>query len=383
METMILPRPRACLSVDLARLCHNYRYLAALLARDNTEPIAVVKANAYGHGAIPIAAALYGAGCRRFAVADLCEALPLRAALPPCEILVLGYTPPENARLAADGSVTLTVVDEPHARALSRALGDTVLSVAVKLNCGMNRMGLRLAPDAFDRSVEAILGILRMPRLFVTSIYSHLATADAPAAPETRHAVRLFFAARSALARRGVSLPMHLSASAAVLSRVAVGLPLARLGLALYGYDPLQNDKYLLPIAELSAHIAQIYPIARGECVGYGAAFRAAKRDLVGILPIGYADGLCRAASCGGYALVAGHRAPLIGRISMDAAAISLRGIPRADCRCAVLFGKSPSDLFALAEAAKTIPYELLAGLGQRIDRKYKYGNDLGNCDTE
>lgn len=383
MKDTILPCPRACLRVDLARLIHNYTYLAARLARENTEPIAVVKANAYGHGAIPIAAALYGAGCRRFAVAELSEAIVLRDALPPCEILVLGYTPPENAPLAADRAITLTVAEYSYARALSRILGRRVLSVHIKLNCGMNRMGLRLAPEAFDRSMEQLFAILAMPRLRVGGVYSHLATADDENAVETLYATRRFMAARLSLLRAGFLVPMHLAASAAVLSGVASGLPLARLGLALYGYDPLKRDKNLLPIAELSATFAQVYPIARGEAVGYGAAWRASRRELVGILPIGYADGLCRAAANGGTVRVCGRRAPFIGRISMDASAVSLRGMRRADCKTAILFGSDPADLFALAEAAGTIPYELLAGLGQRINRKYEYGNDLGNYRTE
>ena len=176
---------------------------------------------------------------------------------------------------------------------------------------------------------------------------------------------------------------MHLSASAAVLSGMADGLPLARLGLALYGYDPMGKDKFLLPIARLFAPFAQIYPIGRGETVGYGGAYRATRRDLVGILPIGYADGLLRACGNGGAVGVGEHRAPFIGRLSMDAAAVSLRGIPRADCREAVIFGNTPADLFALAEAAGTIPYELLAGLGGRIYRKYEYGSSIGDHCTE
>ena len=150
MDCPISPIPRVTMAVDLARLTANYRYLTARLARTGTVPIAVVKANAYGHGAVPIAAALYGAGCRRFATADLAEALALRAALPPCELLVLGYTPPENARLAADHAITLTACELRHARALARHLDGRVLSVHIKLNSGMNRTGLRLAADPSD-----------------------------------------------------------------------------------------------------------------------------------------------------------------------------------------------------------------------------------------
>lgn len=383
MKKLSWPTARACLTVDLSRLVANYRYLAARLAREGTEPIAVVKANAYGHGDVAVAAALYGAGCRRFAVATLAEALSLRAALPPCEILTLGYTPPECARTAAEGGITLTVGELSYAKTISRLLGARELSVHIKLNSGMNRTGLRLAPESFDRSMAAVCEILRLPSLRVRGIYSHLACADIPASCENTRAIRSFFAARTALSRAGIALPMHLSASAAVLSGALPPLPLARLGLSLYGYDPMEKDKYLLPIARLSSPIVQIYPIARGEYVGYGAAYRAARREVVGILPIGYADGLFRASANGGAVWVGEHRAPFIGRISMDSAAISLRGILRADCKEAVIFGKTPADLPLLARAAGTITYELLAGLGQRIDRKYEYGNAIGDHCTE
>ena len=380
MENTIRPTPRAVLAVDLARLAFNYRYLAARLAREGTEPIAVVKADAYGHGAVRVGAVLYGCGCRRFAVAALSEALALRAALPPCEILVLGYTPPEDAPLAAEQKISLTVADLRYAKTVSRLLGNRVLSVHIKLNSGMNRTGLRLVPEEFDRSLAAIHAMLSMPRLAIGGIYSHLACADLPHSPENRHAIRVFLAARTALLRAGVGVPMHLCASAAVLSGVAPRLPLCRLGLALYGYDPLGRDRALLPVAQLSAPLVQIYPIRRGEYVGYGAAYRAEKRDVVGILPIGYADGLLRAVGNGGRVWVGEHRVPFIGRISMDAAAISLRGLRRAECRRAVIFGREPADLTALAAAANTIPYELLAGLGQRIVRKYSYEDIRDYC---
>lgn len=382
LDQSLLPSPRAVLSVDLARLAFNYRYLTSRFCAEGSEPIAVVKADAYGHGAHRIAEALYALGCRRFAVAELGEALSLRTALPPCEILVLGYTPPENAPIAALHGITLTVADVKYAKTISHLLKGRVLSVHIKLNSGMNRTGFRLVGGEFDRTVGAICRLCEIPHIRITGIYSHLACADAPESVENLRAVRIFLAARSALLRAGVDRPMHLSASAGVLTGVARGLPLCRLGLALYGYDPLRRDTSLLPVATLSAPLVQVYPIGRGEYVGYGATFRAARRDVVGILPIGYADGLLRALGNGGRVRVGAHYAPFIGRISMDASAISLRGIPRADCREAVIFGKDPADLFALAAAADTIPYELLAGLGQRIMRKYEYGN-LGDHCTE
>ena len=377
-----LPEGRVRLITDLARLKENYRTLSALLAATGTEPIAVLKANAYGHGALPIAAALAAEGARRFAVSSVEEGLALRAALPGPEILVLGYTPPAAVPFAAEGRLTLSVHTLAYAEELSRCLRGKPLSVHIKLNSGMNRTGLPLTPERFDGSMEAVLRMHALPGLCPTGIYSHLAAADEEESPITDRQLARFSSAISALARLGIRLPSHLAASAAVLSGRVRGLPLARLGLALYGYPPTGGDAGLLPIARLVADLAQVYTLPAGETVGYGGHYVTHRRETVGILPIGYADGLPRAAE-GGTVRVAGRLCPLIGRISMDAAAVLLSGVPLRGVGSATVFGEQPGDLFALAAAAHTIPYELLAGLGARIDRKYQYGTTDRTCDPE
>ncbi|MBO7292825.1 MAG: alanine racemase, partial [Clostridia bacterium] len=231
-------------------------------------------------------------------------------------------------------------------------------------------------------TLRAVLAIAADPRLRPVGVFSHLASADCPGDAATALAVSRFRAAVRALSRRGLTLPAHLAASAAVLGDVGAGLPLARLGLALYGYPPTGAPAGLLPVARLVTDIASVFSVARGEAVGYGGGFRAARREVIGILPIGYADGLLRSAE-GGLVCVAGRLCPLVGRISMDAAAVLLTGIPRRAATAATVFGADPADLYRLAEAAGTIPYELLAGLGARIDRKYSYGKDPGTCHTE
>ena len=375
---------RVRLFVDLSRLAANYRLLRDRLAVRGTEPMAVVKANAYGHGMLPVAAALAAEGCRRFAVSSLEEGIALRRVLPGAYILVLGYVPPAAARLAAEEGLSLSVFGLAYARALSHRLGGRPLSVEIKLNSGMNRWGLPLTPDRFEATLRAALAIAADPRLCAVGVFSHLASADRPGDGATALAVSRFRAAVAALARRGLSLPSHLAASAAVLGGVAEGMAVARLGLALYGYPPTPAaaPSGLRPVARLVTDIASVFSVARGERVGYGGVFRARRREVIGILPIGYADGLLRSAE-GGSVRVAGRLCPLVGRISMDAAAVLLTGIPRREAREATLFGEETSDLYRLSEAAGTIPYELLAGLGARIDRKYSYGNGTGTCDTE
>ncbi len=364
---------RVRLVCDLARLVANYRLLSGRLAREGTEPIAVVKANAYGHGAVPVAAALLAAGARRFAVSSVEEGLALREALPTAEILVLGYVPPAAVPYAAEAGLTLSVHSLAEAREIARRLGKRPLSVHIKLNSGMNRTGLPLHAEGFDETVAAVRRIVSMTGLLPTGIYSHLATADEEKSRLADRQVARFRAAMAVLAREGIRLPAHIAASAAVLSGRSRGLPLARLGLALYGYPPAGGGEGLLPIARLEADLAAVYSLPRGEAIGYGGRYVTRRRETVGILPIGYADGLPRAAERG-LVRVAGRLCPLVGRISMDAAAVLLTGVPLRGVRVATVFGEEKEDLPALAAAANTIPYELLSGLGARIDRKYSYG---------
>ena len=246
----------------------------------------------------------------------------------------------------------------------------------------MNRTGLPLHAEGFDNSIAAVAEIVGMAGLIPTGIFSHLATADEEGCPLTSRQIARFRAARMALARRGIRLPAHLAASAAVLTGQARGLAFARLGLALYGYPPAGSGAGLLPIARLEADLAQVYALPRGEAIGYGGRFVTSRREVIGILPIGYADGLPRAAE-GGRVRVAGRLCPLVGRVSMDAAAVLLTGIPRRELGVATIFGEEAGDLPSLAAAAHTIPYELLARLGARIDRKYSYGTTSGTHHIE
>lgn len=370
---------RAALLCDLAALTNNYRAMAAHLAAHGATPICVVKANAYGHGAAAVATALRAAGASRFAVAELREALDLSPLLSGAELLVLGYTPPEQAPLAAEAGITLTVADAAQAKAFSQSLGGRRLRVAVKLNSGMNRAGLSLLSADFEATVRRVAAIAADPHFLLTDVYSHLADADAGLVPSVRRQAARFRAALTALARLGVAPRAHLSATAGIAAGGTFGLPYARVGLALYGYGPEGAAlPPLSPVARLFSRISQVYSLPAGEAVGYGGIFRTKRRETVGILALGYADGLPRAAT-GGTVRVAGVDCPLIGRVSMDAAAVLLTGVPLRKATLATVFGDSAEALPRLAEAAGTIPYEILARLGPRIDRKYFYADDIGN----
>ncbi len=374
---------RAALLCNLSALVSNYRAVQGRLREVGALPICVVKANAYGHGAAAVATALAAAGADRFAVADLGEALSLAPLLAGREILVLGYTPPEAAPLAAEAGITLTVADAACAKAFSQTLGGRRLRVAVKLNSGMNRAGFSLLPCDFDDTCRRVAAIAADGRLCLTDVYSHLADADEGLTPSVRRQAGRFRAALMALSRLGVAPRAHLSATAGIAAGGAFGLPYARVGLALYGYGPQGADlPPLLPVSRLVARIFQVYSLPGGEAVGYGGTYRTKKRETVGMLTLGYADGLPRAAT-GASVRVAGVPCPLIGRVSMDAAAVLLTGIRRRDATHATVFGEVAEDLPRLAEVAGTIPYEILARLGPRIDRKYFYADDNGNSHSE
>ncbi len=369
---------RAVLLSDLSALVSNYEAMRRALAAVGAAPIAVVKADAYGHGAAAVAAALYAVGARRFAVATLAEALALRPALPGAELLVLGPTLPEEAPEAARCGITLSVSSAAYAKTVSRLMKGGSLAVHIKLNSGMNRQGFSLLPEDYEATVAAITAIHASPSFHITGIYSHLGTADEGMVFETRRAVARFRTALRTLGRLGITAPGHLAATAGIALGGAFGLPLARLGLALYGYAPRGLTlPPLRPVARLMARLTELRSLPAGEGIGYGATFRTRRRETVGLLTLGYADGLPRAAAPGGATVtVAGRRVPLIGRVSMDSASVLLTGIPRHLATHATLFGDTADSLYALADAAGTIPYEILARLGPRIDRKYIYADN-------
>ena len=373
---------RSVLFCDMQALCRNLSAIRACLPPGSPMPICVLKADAYGHGAAPIASALYAAGVRRFAVSEIDEALSLSPLLPGAEILVLGYTPPSAAPYAAEAGIALTVADEEGAKAFSHSLHGRRLFVHIKLNSGMNRAGLPLLPQNLDETVDAVCRIAALPGLCPRGIYSHLATADEGYVMATARQMARFRAACSALAGRGLTLPQHIAASAGI-ALGGFGTALCRTGLALFGYSPspLATIPGLCPVARLETALSQIYCLPPGEGVGYGATYRTREKEWIGVLSLGYADGLPRAAT-GARVLVGGCRVPLIGRISMDAATVRLPpALAATHPRTATVFGDREDDLLELAGTAGTIPYEILARLGQRIDRKYIYDGDFRNSD--
>ena len=349
-------------SISASALRQNYRRIRALAAPARV--IAVVKADGYGHGCARVASALGTEGADFFAVARLSEAIVIRRLLPSADILILGRTPPRYAHVLAERNLVQAVGDYKYALDLLKNTRRP-LRIHLKLDCGMSRLGLRISSADARREAAAILSL---PGLLPEGIFSHLPSADDPYKPSTgRHAD----AARRFAAALAPRLPLHLHASAGLLRFGSGGDAFVRSGILLYGYAPSRalSAEGFLPAMRLYAPILDLRTLEAGDTVGYGEAFVAPQRMRTVTLGIGYGDGFPRA--CGRGALsICGYRAPILGRICMDMTVCRIPDDAQLRVGDAVpIFGESSEALPALADAAATIPYELLSAITARVPR--------------
>lgn len=372
--------------VDLAAIRANYRALAAHLAAeaaltDATAPaiLAVVKANAYGHGAVAVARALREAGAAWLAVADIEEGLELRESGDRGRILVFGALSVSDLAGVFTHDLTPTVSSPGAAQALgaaARARG-VRLRCHLKIDTGMNRLGFR--HDNLARTLPAVLGDAALD---VEAVYTHFATADDPehALFETQ---RLRFdAARAALAGLGARPTLvHAANSAACLRDSRTWADLVRPGLLLYGVvpPPLATTLPLLPAMSLTSRVVAVKGARVGEGVGYGARHTAAAPETLAVVPAGYADGLDRRLEGRGAVLIRGRRAPIVGAVSMDMLTVDVTGIDGVSTGDEVVFlGRQGDQAWQTIDAREmaawigTIPYEVLCRLGARVARRYE-----------
>jgi alanine racemase len=382
LEIADLTAPRTWAEVDLRAIKYNVKVLRRHIAP--AQFLAVVKANAYGLGAIPIAKAAIEAGAVGLVVASCEDGQELRQAGIIVPILVLGYVPVELAEAAVAHDLTLTVNDPALAKALSRATlrsrrKTTPLPVHFKLDTGMNRYGLEP-----DEALELAQLISRLPGLTLQGLYTHFATGDEPDRSFVYEQQRRFEATSTYLAQHGFHFPQqHLSSSASGIGLKLSCTNFVRFGLALYGYYPSptiaveakRSGLNLRPSLTLKSIIIRLNDLEPGEAVGYNRTYVATERRRVALVPLGYADGYRRALSNQGIALVGGQRARIIGRISMDQLTLDVTGLPGVREGDEVVFiGSQEGSCVSLEEVADlcdTIPYEIMTGLGRRVKRIY------------
>ena len=358
------------LTIDLAAIAANWKRLYGMTIP--VECAAVVKADAYGCGIERVVPALKKIGCRTFFVADLAEGRRVRAAAPDAVVYVLNGLMPGTAAAFADANLR-PVINSP----TELAEWDTFVAsnnwrggAALHVDTGMNRLGL--TPE----EAVAIAPRVQAEGHGFSLLMSHFACAETPAHPMNDRQIRLFREIR--ILFRGV--PSSLANSAGIFLGGTAHCDLVRPGIALFGGNPIPGQKNAMrSVVELKGRITQVRAIKKGDTVGYGASWTAARPTRLAVVAIGYGDGYFRAAAATknkapANAIVAGKRCPLIGRISMDLIAVDVTDVPGGAARrgeFATLIGGA-IDVDELGTASGTISYEVLTNLGRRYHRNYR-----------
>lgn len=373
---MNLEQTRTWAEVDLRNLEHNYRVLRA--CAPDSRFLGVVKADAYGHGAVPVARKLEELGADCLAVACLTEALELRDAGIGIPILILGATPPELAAQVVEGGFIQAVFTTELAEALSAAAGAAgrTARIHIKLDTGMSRLGL-LAHDPASAAAQAAQ-LCALPHLEHEGIFTHFANADGDEEYTMLQFTRFLDTLEILEKTYGITFQIrHCAASAAVLNYPCTHLDMVRPGIALYGHYPDPSCEGLdgvglLPVMTLKSRVAAVRELPENTPVSYGCTARFADGGgRVAVVPIGYADGLHRALSNEGSFWLGGQPRPIMGRVCMDMCMVGLD--EKAEVRpgdVAEIFGTHlPVELHA--RLAGTIQYELLCAVSPRVPRIY------------
>ncbi|MDR3091002.1 MAG: alanine racemase [Clostridiales bacterium] len=369
--------------VDLGAVARNTRSVRAAIGG---ELCAVVKADAYGHGALAVARKVLEAGAASLAVAICEEAADLRENGVTAPILILGYVPPRQLEQAVEINAAQTVFHAVQARELAAAARrrNKTAAVHIKIDTGMGRLGF--FPDA--EGVSEIAEICRAPNLDVRGVYTHLATSDEPGSPFVYEQREKFENFRRELAARGLNIPAHIANSGAIVNNPDIARDksyfMARAGITLYGLPPangLPPAFPLFPAMSLRAEISYVKLLPEGVSVGYARSFTTSRPTVVGTVPVGYADGYPRALSNRGQVIVSPARgepfyAPVIGKICMDQLMIDVTGAGfpvKAGDEVLLMGGAGGLSVSAdgLAERSGTINYEIVCGIGKRVPRRY------------
>ncbi|MCD8331799.1 MAG: alanine racemase [Oscillospiraceae bacterium] len=373
-------KKRAWAEIDLGHLEHNYRALRAMLP-PGCRFAGLVKANAYGHGAVPVAKKLESLGADYLLVACLDEAVELRRAGLRAPILILGPTPEDFAPELLEYGLTQTVQSLPEAQALSRAAqkAGRGLKIHLKADTGMSRLGFLCQEDTLKRSAQEMAQVAALPGLEAEGVFTHFANADGDEAYSMLQLGR-FLALKEELA--GLNIPIwHCAASAATLRFPCAHMDMVRPGIALYGHYPdpaLEglDGPGLLPVMTLKARIAAVRELPAGTCISYGCTYTLNRDSRLAVLPVGYGDGLERLLSNRGEALIAGQRVPILGRVCMDICMVDVTDLPQVEPGQQAILFCPQLPLEEKAQAVGTIQYELLCGIAPRVPRVYLHEKD-------
>ena len=358
--------------IDLDALRHNVRQIRAFVG-PRVQVMAVVKADAYGHGAVPIARAALQAGATRLVVHRVNEGIVLREAGIQAPILLLGYAPLDAAEAVVRYRLTPTVITLDFVQRLN-ALTTEPFPVHIKVDTGMGRFGL--LPHEV---LEVVRGLRQYPNVHLEGIYTHFATADEADTGYLRHQWRVFQDVLETLHAAGITIPLrHACNSAATFALPEAHLDAVRPGIALYGMRPSlewEPPVPLQPVLRLKSRVARIRTLSAGSSIGYGRTYITPREQRVALVPIGYGDGYLRALSNRGYVLIRGRYCRVLGRVSMDQIVVDVDGVPDVEMEDEVVVigqqGEARITAEDVARWAGTINYEITTLLQPRVPRLY------------
>lgn len=368
--------PPTVAEIDLGALGANYRAIKSV--GRGAELMAVVKADAYGHGAIEVARALRGEGCSHFGVARVCEARELRAAGVRDRIYLLGGFLADEAEEIVGLDVTPFVYDIALIAPVQRAVESQARAnflIHLKIDSGATRLGI--LPGELD---QAIAELVRAPSLTVEGVCTLLVNAGDPQSPVTGVQLEVFNAAAARLRAAGIDLRVaHVANSAASILRPDAHYSLLRPGLAIYGLPPVpavRERVELRPVMTFKTRVVQVKRVLAGVGVSYGHTFVTPRPSAIGVLAVGYADGYRRGLQHGGEVMIRGRRAPVVGAVCMDLTMVDLTDVPGAAVGDEVILwggaGEAMISVNDIARLAQTISYEMLCTVGKRVPRVYR-----------
>ncbi len=371
-----------CAEIDLQAFRHNLQNLRTCLS-PQTQIMAVVKADAYGHGAIPCSRIAVEAGASYLGVGVIEEGIELRESGLNTPILVLASIFPDEAEDLVRHNLSTILCTPALAQAVSEEARkqDKTISIHIKVDTGMNRLGV--TPENLPELLDQIRGL---KNLNIEAVSTHFSSADDEDPSITENQLEIFQTALAILRKEGVHTPIvHCANTSGIFKFPASHFNMVRPGLILYGALPSPSLKPLLekkenlqpfqPVMQWKSKIILIKPIASGQSVSYSKNFTTRRESLIATLPIGYADGLHRNLSNNMDVLIRGQRAPQVGNICMDMTLIDVTDVQNVqEGDEVVIFGKQGDQTIAIEEmtiAGKTIPYEILCNVGKRVPRVY------------
>lgn len=368
---------RCWIEINLDTFADNLRQIKSSLKR-STNIILVVKADAYGHGAVPIALCAAKHGVSWFAVAYLEEALQVRAALPKANIIVIGVVDPREAKVLADKRIIPIVVDLEHGKELAAAArrAGVKLDVHVKIDTGMGRLGI-----VWRDAVHEMEQLLREEGLNISGICSHFAMVESEDPQAARNQAERFMRIAKAVEKTaGIHLFKHISSSRALLYQKDWDFDGVRPGIIAYGYGTNEDGMRARtqPILQWKGYVMQVKHVPPDFAVGYYSTYVTSRHTDLAVLGCGYADGYLRALSNRGHVLIRGQRCSVVGRVSMNWIMADLgpdSGIQRGD-EVVFIGAQGRESVWAneLAAICRTIPYEILTCIDSRMERRYLNG---------